>query len=243
MSRVPVYAHRGASAYALENSYPAFLKAKELGADGLEIDLQLTKDGVPVVTHDLDFWRLGGILKQIPDLTYEEVRKIRLGKNFWRKINGERVLTYEEVLQFAKNHGLFLNVELKQSFINAPESAYLIFNRSYEGMNIHFSSFHYEVLEKIKQINPSLETAFIGTKQLDWSKLPFLSAADAIHMHKRHYKKEKLALAALANKKVRFYGIDGSEPYIQNPDPIVAGWITDYPDRIIKLQKGILSSK
>ena len=242
MSRVPVYAHRGASAYALENSYPAFLKAKELGADGLEIDLQLTKDDVPIVTHDLDFWRLGGIPKRIPDLTYEEARKIRLGKRFWRKINGEKVLTFEEVLQFVIDHGLSLNVELKQSFINAPESAYLLFNRSYEGVDIHFSSFHYEVLEKIKQINPFLETALIGTMKLNWSELPFLSAADAIHMHKRHYKEEKLALAALANKKVRFYGIDGSETYIQNPNPIVAGWITDYPDRIIKMQKGILPS-
>ncbi len=241
MSRVPVYAHRGASAYALENSYPAFLKAKELGADGLEIDLQLTKDGVPIVTHDIDLWRLGGTLKRVSDLLYDEVRKLRLGKNFWRKINGETILTFEEVLQFSSQHNLFLNVELKETFEHAPDHAYLMFEKSYKGMNIHFSSFHYEILEKIKRSNPSLETAFIGTKKLDWHELPFLSATDAIHMHKRYYQDEKLALAVLAKKKLRFYGIDGSEPYIQNPHPIVAGWITDFPDRIIKIQKGILS--
>lgn len=241
MSRVPVYAHRGASAYALENSYPAFLKAKELGADGLEIDLQLTKDGVPIVTHDIDLLRLGGTLKRVPDMLYDEIRKLRLGKHFWRKINGETILSFEEVLQFCIQHNLFLNVDLKETFENAPDSAYLMFEKSYQGINIHFSSFHYEILEKIKCINPSLETAFIGTKKLNWHDLPFLSAADAIHMHKRYYKNGNLELAFLAKKKLRFYGIDGSEPYIHNPHPIIAGWITDFPNRIIKIQKGILS--
>lgn len=242
MYRVPVYAHRGASAVALENSFPAFVKAKELGADGLEIDIQLTKDGVPVVMHDLDFWRLGGNLKQVTDLSYDEVKKIRLGKNFWRKFNGLSVLTFEEVLQFAVKHGLFLNVELKESFVDAPDLAYQLFKRSFEDLNIHFSSFHYEVLERIKSCNPLLETALIGTKLLDFNQLTFLSAADAIHMHKRHYKIEKLNLAALSNKNMRFYGIDGHEKFIRHPHPIVVGWITDYPDRIIEIQKGILLS-
>ncbi|MET1014223.1 MAG: glycerophosphodiester phosphodiesterase family protein [Paenisporosarcina sp.] len=240
MSRIPVYAHRGASAYVLENSYTAFVKAKEMGADGLEIDLQLTKDGVPIVTHDIDFWRLAGNPKRIPDLLYEEARKIKLGKRrFWRKFNGEHVMTFEEVLEFAILNGLKLNVELKESFLTAPESAYLLFSRSYEGIDIHFSSFHYEILEKIKKVNPSLETAFIGTKKLNWRQLSFLAATDAIHVHKRYYKKENLDLAEQSRKKVRFYGIDGKESFIVNPHPVVAGWITDFPDVVLKKQKGI----
>lgn len=242
MSKIPVYAHRGASGYALENSYPAFVKAKELGADGLEIDLQLTKDGVPVVTHDIDLWRLGGTLKRVPDLSYKEVKKIRLGKKWWRRIKGETILTFEEVLQFSIENGLSLNVELKESFLHAPDYAYQLFKESYEGITIHYSSFHYEILERIKQINPLVETAYIGTKKLDWNGLTFLAAADAIHMHKRYYQNEKIELAALAKKKVRFYGIEGNEPFILNPHKNVAGWITDFPDRIIKLQKGTLSS-
>ena len=240
MSRIPIFGHRGASAYALENSLSAFIKAKELGADGIEIDLQLTNDGVPIVTHDLDFWRLAGNPKRVTDLTYEEVRKIKLGKRkLWRKFNGERVLTFEEVLNFAIQNGLKLNVELKESFVNAPDSAYLIFTHSFNGIDIHFSSFHYEILEKIKRFNPSLETGFIGTKKLNWQQLSFLAAADAIHVHKRSYKTENLDLAGQSFKKVRFYGIDGKESFIINPHPVVAGWITDFPDVVLNKQKGI----
>jgi len=242
LSKISVYAHRGASGYALENSLPAFVKAKELGADGLEIDLQLTKDSVAVVTHDIDLWRLGGTLKRVPDLVYKEVKKIRLGKNCWRRIKGEKILAFEEVLQFSIDNGLSLNVELKESFLNAPDHAYEMFKESYVGIDIHYSSFHYEILEKLKQVNPLIETAYIGTKKLDWNGLSFLSAADSIHMHKRYYEFEKIELAAMANKKLRFYGIEGNEPFIFNPHQNVAGWITDFPDRVIKLQKGILSS-
>lgn len=243
MSRLPIYAHRGASAYALENSFTAFVKAKEMGADGLEIDLQLTKDGVPIVTHDIDFWRLAGNPKKVSDLLLEEAQKIKLGKRrFWRKFKGEQVMTFEEVLQFAIRNSLKLNVELKESFLTANDRAYLIFARSFEGIDIHFSSFHYEVLERIKKINHSLETAFIGTKKLNWQQLSFLAAADAIHVHKRYYKKENLDLAEQSLKKVRFYGIDGKESFIINPHPVVAGWITDYPDVVLKKQKGISMS-
>ena len=129
MSRLPIYAHRGASAYALENSFTAFVKAKEMGADGLEIDLQLTKDGVPIVTHDIDFWRLAGNPKKVSDLLLEEAQKIKLGKRrFWRKFKGEQVMTFEEVLQFAIRNSLKLNVELKESLLTANDRAYLISN-------------------------------------------------------------------------------------------------------------------
>lgn len=146
------------------------------------------------------------------------------------------------MLHFSIENGLLLNVELKESFLNAPDHAYQMFKESYEGISIHYSSFHYEILEKIKQVNPLIETAYIGTKKLDWNELSFLSAADSIHMHKRYYQIEKIELAALAKKKLRFYGIDGRESFILNPHRNVAGWITDFPDRIIKVQKGILSS-
>jgi len=81
MERVPIFAHRGASAYALENSSEAFYKAIELGADGLEIDLQLTKDLVPIVTHDTDFWRLARNHRSVSSMDFAEVKKLKLGKS------------------------------------------------------------------------------------------------------------------------------------------------------------------
>lgn len=58
MSNIPVYAHRGAAVKTVENSMKAFKRAVKLGVDGIELDLQLSADGVPFVTHDIDFFDL-----------------------------------------------------------------------------------------------------------------------------------------------------------------------------------------
>ena len=236
MMRVPIYAHRGASAYALENSAEAFQKAIELGADGLEIDLQLTKDLVPVVTHDLDFWRLARNHRKVTSMTYDEVKKMKLGKSIWRIVNGSTIMTFEDVLLFAVKNQLALNVELKESFVDAPPQIDLLFKKSYSEVNVHFSSFHYDVIERIKRCNPMLQTAFIGTKKTNWEDLASLTCADALHVHKRHYTQQKLDQAFKANMQLRFYGIEGNEKYLVNPHPAVVGWITDYPDRVLAKQ-------
>ncbi len=62
---IPIFAHRGASGYALENTFKAFEKARKLGADGVEIDIQLTKDDELIVYHDLDLFRLTGKRKKL----------------------------------------------------------------------------------------------------------------------------------------------------------------------------------
>lgn len=236
MVRVPIYAHRGASAYALENSTAAFIKAIELGADGLEIDLQLTKDLVPIVTHDLDFWRLARTRRNVSSMLLEEVKKLKLGTSFLRLLNGDTILTFEEVLKFAEKNELSLNVELKETFVNAPPQIDLLFKKSYTHLNIHFSSFHYEVLERIKKCNPMLQTAYIGTKKTNWEELGRLTAADALHIHKRHYEQKKLDLAFQAYMPLRFYGINGNEKYLINPHPVVVGWITDFPEKVLTQQ-------
>ncbi|WP_019415021.1 glycerophosphodiester phosphodiesterase family protein [Paenisporosarcina sp. TG20] len=237
MSRALVYAHRGASGHELENSYAAFVKAVELGADGLEIDLQLTKDLVPIVTHDLDFWRLARTHRKVSSMNYEEVKKLKLGIYIFRLFNGSSILTFEEVLAFAKENNLALNVELKETFVDAPSQIDILSKRSYTNINIHFSSFHYEVLERIKKCNPLIQTAYIGTKKTNWEELSQLWAADALHIHKRYYKTDRLDLAFQSNMPLRFYGIDGYETYLSNPHPAVIGWITDFPGRVLMEQK------
>ena len=67
MNNIPIFAHRGASAYALENTLKAFQKAQKLGADGIELDLQLSKDSIFVVFHDLYLFRLTGVRRLVSD--------------------------------------------------------------------------------------------------------------------------------------------------------------------------------
>ncbi|MEP7147893.1 MAG: glycerophosphodiester phosphodiesterase family protein [Acidobacteriota bacterium] len=77
-----IIAHRGASAFAPENTIAAFSKALESGADGVEFDVRLSKDGVPIVIHDATLVRTAGINKRVSDLTAEQLAEVDVGSWF-----------------------------------------------------------------------------------------------------------------------------------------------------------------
>ncbi len=85
MQKPFIIAHRGASALAPENTFAAFRRAIDCGAEGLEFDVQLSKDDVPMVIHDFDLKRLGGRADFVKDLTAEELQKIDVGSWFNRR--------------------------------------------------------------------------------------------------------------------------------------------------------------
>ena len=84
-----IIAHRGASAFAPENTFAAFQKAIDDGADGIEFDVRLAKDGVPVVFHDSTLQRLAKIKNRVSDLTAEELNVIDVGSWFNRAFPGK----------------------------------------------------------------------------------------------------------------------------------------------------------
>src|SRR5512133_3338040 len=77
-----IWGHRGASAVAPENTLPAFAKAIELKADGVELDVQLTSDGVPVIFHDFEIDRLTDGKGLIKDHTFDELRRLNFNLRF-----------------------------------------------------------------------------------------------------------------------------------------------------------------
>ena len=93
-----VTAHRGYSAAAPENTLPAFQLAIDQGCEWAELDVQMTRDGVVMVTHDTSLRRCTGRNENIYDLTYNEVRKLDAGRWFGQKYTGAKVPTLEEVL-------------------------------------------------------------------------------------------------------------------------------------------------
>lgn len=96
-----IIAHRGASAYAPENTRAAFLLARDMGADGFECDVQQSKDGVPVVIHDDNLKRVARVKQRVCDLTLRQLRQCDVGSWFARRFSGERILTLEETLAVA----------------------------------------------------------------------------------------------------------------------------------------------
>ena len=234
---VPVFAHRGASGRALENTMNAFMKAQALGANGIELDVQLSVEGIPVVFHDLNLKRLTGVDRLVNQSTMDELLRLKVGKPFWRVFSNKRISTFTEVVEWANQEQMPLNIELKESLIGHDDVLSQLVTNLHVPEGSHFSSFHIELLEIVKNVAPQFETALIATKALKWELLQNLTQIDAIHAHKRYYKQRYLEACVVARKQMRFYAINGNEAYLKQPHPVVAGWITDYPEKVLKIQK------
>lgn len=116
-----IIGHRGASAHAPENTLVAFQMAFDAGADGVEFDVQLAKDGVPVVIHDATLERTGLRREKAADLTSKELGLIDVGswfnKKFPKRANpdfaGETVPTLTQVLNLLTESNGLIYIELK----------------------------------------------------------------------------------------------------------------------------------
>lgn len=108
-----VTAHRGDDANAPENTMPAFEKAVEAGADIIELDVRQTKDGVFVIMHDESLNRTANVKRKVGEVDYDYISKLDVGSSYDRSYDGTRIPTLEEVLIFARENDVFLNIELK----------------------------------------------------------------------------------------------------------------------------------
>ena len=104
------YGHRGACAYAPENTMSSFEMGLSMGANGLETDVQLTADGIPVLFHDSTLARVTGEEGCISDYTYEQLQAFTV-KNGDKT---DRIPTLDEFLSVFGREGITLAIELKQ---------------------------------------------------------------------------------------------------------------------------------
>lgn len=229
---VKIFAHRGASGHAFENSFKAFDKAILHKADGIEMDLQCSKDGKLFVFHDINLKRVVGVNRFFYDCNAEELVEFKLGRSFLRFFSKQRIPTIESFMEWVTEHQVPINIELKETLIKQPEVLIAWLLDLELPVGSHFSSFYPELLKLVKQIRPEFETAILITKLFKWDQLNEMDYIDAIHANKKYYKKMYLNAATDAGKPMRFYGITGDESYIKHPHPIVRGWITDYPKKV-----------
>lgn len=232
--RREIYAHRGASGKYFENTMKAFYGAIEEGADGIELDVQLSKDGVFFVIHDSDLYRLSGIRKTISQMEASEIQQIRIGKRFIRGIKGSSIPTLSSVISFAAIESIGLNIELKETISENPDSLSKLLEQIAVLDQVHISSFDYTLIEKVKQLDPSIETGLLLKKaMLTDHQLTDYPAADAFHFHKRMMKEPYLTKWQQTDKIIRVYGVVGDETFVRNPPSFIDGWITDYPSRFL----------
>ena len=194
--------HRGANRMHLENTMPAFEAALQAGLAGIELDVQRTKDGVLVVHHDfhLSDGRLIAAL---------ELNELRLPEPY-------TVPTLGEVLNWAKQTGAYLNIEIKLETLatdgREKEVAALV-EQSGIGNQIIVSSFNPVSLWRMKRFAPALETAllFYNTKKnwlLDYGYLaPFLGVS-AIHPHHSQVSLDMVLMAHRMGWKVNVWTVN-----------------------------------
>ncbi len=116
-----IIAHRGASALAPENTFAAFQKAIEDGAEGIEFDVRLSKEGVPVVFHDADLKRLAQRDGQVIKYSFAELQSFDVGSWFNQKnpkfadakFSREKIPSFAGLLDFLKDYKGLIYVELK----------------------------------------------------------------------------------------------------------------------------------
>ena len=155
--------HRGDSSVAPENTLPAFRSAILKGGDRIELDVQMTSDGVAVVTHDSNLKRCTGKNAKVYDLTYEEVSKLDAGSWFSSRFAGTKIPTLEEVLQLCQGR-IGLNVEIKPSESTPTleaETVRLLREYGFDASNCVITSQSYESLHKVKALAPEYPTGYI----------------------------------------------------------------------------------
>ena len=156
MAKTKIWAHRGASGwdkqYAPENTMPAFEKAAQMGADGIETDVQLTKDGVLVLCHDESIERVSDGKGWIKDYTLKELRGFSFSQTH-PEYGRVEIPTLEDLLYFMQDNDLELNLELKSGALyyeSLEEKTADLVHKMGMDERVIYSSFNHYSMKKIK---------------------------------------------------------------------------------------------
>ncbi|MBM7647419.1 glycerophosphoryl diester phosphodiesterase [Bacillus ectoiniformans] len=165
-------AHRGAAGYAPENTMAAFDKAMEMKADYIEIDVQRSKDGELVVIHDHTVDRTTDGTGYIKDLTFDQIRELDAGSFKGEEFKGEKVPTFEEVLDtYHGKIGILIELkspelypgmeeqvaeELKERKLDQPQNEKTI-----------LQSFNFESMKKMDELLPKVPIGVLTSSKLD----------------------------------------------------------------------------
>ena len=239
-----IWAHRGASGYAPENTLESFQKAIELGADGIELDVQLTKDDQIVVIHDEILGRTCEGTGWVKDYTLEELRKFNYNKTF-PQVDHADIPTLREVYELMKPSGLTIDVELKTGIVFYEELERKVIELTKEmGMEdkVLYSSFNHYTCVKLHELKPDAYVGFLyADGPIDMAEYAKKHGADALHpalynLQFPNYMKD----AAERGLDVNAWTVN-EEIYMQMCCQYgVNAIITNYPDKAMAIAKAFV---
>ena len=234
-----IIAHRGASAYFPENTLPSFEGAIAMGADMVELDVQLTSDKEVVVFHDEKISRCTNGRGRIVDHTLVELKKLDAGSWFSKDFQNTRIPTLAEALSVCKNK-IAVNIEIKTEavgkmfFGGIEEKCLKIVEQAGMREHVVFSSFDPRAIMHLKQIDNTVTAAVLFEKKHYGSKLPSdiidSVGADAFNCSGSEFNKKWLADVKLNNIPVNIYTVDDPRNMRRFLKIRVSGIFTNKPD-------------
>jgi glycerophosphoryl diester phosphodiesterase len=234
-----IIAHRGASGYAPENTLEAFRLAMDMGADGFELDVHMSKDGQLVVIHDDTVDRTTNGTGLVKELTLSQLQDLD-ASNGMEAYRGARIPTLGEVFDLVRDTKHIVNVEVKTDdwFYPGIEEACLALAKE-KGMEdrVIYSSFNHHTLIKLRELKPDARLGLlfgdIMFKPWEYAKqLP----VDYLHPMKMNIHRPGFAEATYAaGYGINMWTINDRET-MQLCLKHGAGIITNYPDVAIALR-------
>jgi len=212
-----IVAHRGVAEHAPENTLPAFLRAKELGADAVELDVRLTADKVPVVFHFFYLDGLTSLTGTIFQYTWNELHQAKLFQN-GIPAAGISIPTLEEVLDGIGNQ-IGLEIEIKGP---EPSSAEIVANvlDNYPHIrdNLEITSYEPLLLERFRRLIPGVPTDLLVPLSEPWMKSDVLAytalqrsrlaGARAVHLHASQLAGETIQAIRAGGCEVHAWGVN-----------------------------------
>ena len=224
-----VTAHRGDAGKAPENTMPAFEQAVEDGADIVELDVRQTKDGVYIIMHDESLYRTANVRHKVGEVDYDYISKLDVGSYFDRSYDGTHIPTLEEVLIFAKENDVFLNIELKpadtdQNYVQGIVDLLHEYDFVDQCM---LGSQSVKALREAKELDPEISTLYIMT--MAFGDFAGMQGIDGFSIKHTYISNNMVSKIHAKGKKIYAWTVN-NEAYIKDLLLLdVDGIITDNP--------------
>jgi glycerophosphoryl diester phosphodiesterase len=235
-----IWAHRGFSGNYPENTIPAFKAALNLGVQGLEFDVHLTKDGEVVVIHDDTVDRTTNGSGRVADLTLRELKSLDAGSWFHPRFRNTQIPSLTEVLELISIHPnpVEINIEIKPGGTKGYPG---IEDRLWQMVCAYglerrtlFSSFDHAYLERLKRAHPAARTGVLYVERLvePWRYARFLHA-EALHPSLQALDKKTVLEAHLNGIAVHVYTVNDPASFRRLVRWGVDAVITDVPHTLM----------
>ena len=231
------YAHRGASAYAPENTMTSFRKALQLGANGIELDLQQTKEGKIVVFHDNKIDKKSNGKGKISDYTYKELLDFDFGSWFNLKFKNEKIVLFEDFAKEFLSKELTFAIELKQEGIE--KDTLDIVKKYATHDDIYITSFNFNALKNVRMIDSNIKLSWLIEEKINEdnvSKLLKIKGSQ-ICPNAEHASPSGIELANKSGLGVRLWGVFNEDIMRKVFNFNIDGMTVNFPGKLKELME------